>query len=98
LPFSDSWIRFLGRLVAEEPPPTDLGAAKAHHHSELEANLLMPQEAENDNFSEYVLIQQTNSADFDSAIPRFESWRPSHTTVRKRSHLSAAIRGVLNLR
>jgi hypothetical protein len=23
------------------------------------------------------LIQQTNSADFDSAIPRFESWRPS---------------------
>ena len=37
----------------------------------------MPQEAENDNFSEYLLIQQTNSADFDSAIPRFESWRPS---------------------
>jgi hypothetical protein len=52
-------------------------AAKAHRHSELEANLLMPQEAENDNFSEYALIQQTNSADFDSAIPRFESWRPS---------------------
>jgi hypothetical protein len=37
----------------------------------------MPQRAENDDFSEYALIQQTNSADFDSAIPRFESWRPS---------------------
>jgi len=52
-------------------------AAKAHRHSELEANLLMPQEAENDNFSEYSLTQQTNSADFDAAIPGFESWRAS---------------------
>ena len=77
LPFSNSWIRFLGRLVGEESPPTDMRAAKAHRHSELEANLLMPQRAENDDFSEYALIQQTNSADFDSAIPRFESWRPS---------------------
>jgi hypothetical protein len=45
-------------------------AATAHRHSELEANLLMPQEAENDNFSEHALIQQTNSADFVSAAGR----------------------------
>jgi hypothetical protein len=42
----------------------------------------MPQRAENDDFSEYALIQQTNSADFDSAIPRFESWRPSQRFQR----------------
>jgi hypothetical protein len=29
--------------------------AKAQRHSELEANLLMPQEAKNDNFSECAL-------------------------------------------
>ena len=68
----------MGRLVEEvvatkdESPHTDMRAAKAHRHSELEANLLMPQEAENDNFSEYSLTQQTNSADFDAAIPGFE--------------------------
>jgi hypothetical protein len=61
----------------DESPHTDMRAAKAHRHSELEANLLMPQEAENNDFSEYALIQQTNLADFDPAIPRFESRRPS---------------------
>ena len=59
---SDLWICFLGRLVGEvavtkdEVTAPDMRAAKAHRHSELEANLLMPQEAENDNFSEYALI------------------------------------------
>ena len=53
---------FFGGLVGEvaatkdESPPTDMRATKAHRHSELEANLLMPQEAENDNFSECALI------------------------------------------
>jgi hypothetical protein len=36
----------------------------------LEANLLISQEAENDDFSEYALIQQTNLADFVSAAGR----------------------------
>ena len=38
------------------------------------------------NFSKHVLMLQANWLDFDSAIPRFESWRPSHTTVRICSH------------
>jgi hypothetical protein len=29
------------------------------------------------SFSECALISQENYSDFDSAIPRFESWRPS---------------------
>jgi hypothetical protein len=29
------------------------------------------------DFSECVLIDHSNYLDFDSAIPRFESWRPS---------------------
>jgi hypothetical protein len=47
---------FLGPLVGEvaatknESPPTDMRAREKHRHSELEANLLMPQEAENDDF------------------------------------------------
>jgi hypothetical protein len=31
-----------------------------------------------DDFSECVLILLDYRADLDSAIPRFESWRPSH--------------------
>jgi hypothetical protein len=65
-------------------------------HSETFDNLLIELMRKTDNFSEYVLIQQTNSADFDSAIPRFESWRPSHIAVHKCSQLSAFVRRTLN--
>jgi hypothetical protein len=54
----------------------DMTAAKAHRHSELEANLLMQQQAENDDFSEYALIQLTNLADFDAALRAAQSGSP----------------------
>jgi len=67
LPFSESWIRFRfcrrGGVRAGQKTGYSLYEAATHRHSELEANVLTPQEAENDNFSEYALIQQTNSAD-----------------------------------
>jgi hypothetical protein len=47
-------------------------------HSETLANLLNEQEAKFLNLSEWTLIFHRKLADFDSAIPRFESWRPSH--------------------
>jgi hypothetical protein len=36
-------------------------------------------------------------ADFDSAIPRFESWRPSHTGVRNCSRSSVFVRQLFEI-
>src|SRR5712691_13503584 len=44
----------------------------------MSANLLNGLGANRRDFSERVLINRANHLDFDSAIPRFESWRPSH--------------------
>jgi hypothetical protein len=54
--------------------PTD---APPLGHSESGANLLINKGADFANFSERALIFLEKSSDFDSAIPRFESWRPS---------------------
>jgi len=52
-------------------------------HSEIDANLLNRQSWYFRDFSECGLIDHSNHLDFDSAIPRFESWRPSHAIVLK---------------
>jgi hypothetical protein len=51
--------------------------AEAPSHSETEANLLTGDGSNFDGFSELSLIYIVFPSDFDSAIPRFESWRPS---------------------
>jgi hypothetical protein len=53
--------------------PSPAGA----RHSEMTANLLTGNEPNFRDFSEWALIDHANKSDFDSAIPRFESWRPS---------------------
>jgi hypothetical protein len=47
-------------------------------HSEIDPNLLMQEHWYFGDYSECALIDHPNYLDFDSAIPRFESWRPSH--------------------
>src|SRR6266508_4930009 len=49
----------------------------ASRHSEISANLLNGLRSNFRDFSERALIDNANHLDFDSAIPRFESWRPS---------------------
>jgi hypothetical protein len=61
-------------------------------HSESTANLLIDNGSNFPVFSEYVLISKENWSDFDSAIPRFESWRPSHQ-VRSLHILRPLLRG-----
>jgi hypothetical protein len=43
----------------------------------MSANLLIVWMSNFRDFSECALINRENHLDFDSAIPRFESWRPS---------------------
>jgi hypothetical protein len=43
----------------------------------MPANLLIVWGSNFRDFSECALINKQNHLDFDSAIPRFESWRPS---------------------
>jgi hypothetical protein len=61
----------------------------------MTANLLTGNEHNFRDFSEWTLIDHANQADFDSAIPRFESWRPSQITVRNCSRSSAKVRQVI---
>src|SRR6266508_6188685 len=49
----------------------------ASPHSEMSDNLLIGLRSNFRDFSERALINNANHLDFDSAIPRFESWRPS---------------------
>src|SRR5713226_9051993 len=51
-------------------------------HTEILANLLNRLRSNFLNFSERALKHQVNDLDFDSAIPRFESWRPSQESTR----------------
>jgi hypothetical protein len=55
-----------------------IGGQKRSLHSESGAKLLIEKGANFAIFSEMTLIFLQNYSDFDSAIPRFESWRPSH--------------------
>ncbi len=50
-------------------------------HSEMSANLLIRRRSNFRDFSERALINNADHLDFDSAIPRFESWRPSQSTL-----------------
>ncbi len=45
--------------------------------SEIRNNLLIHMDMNFRSFSEYALNYLQDQLDFDSAIPRFESWRPS---------------------
>jgi hypothetical protein len=45
----------------------------------MPANLLIGLRSDFRIFSERALIHKMNHVDFDSAIPRFESWRPSQS-------------------
>jgi hypothetical protein len=49
-------------------------------------NQLIDHDADSVHSSERVLMDQQKSSDFDSAIPRFESWRPSQSTQRLSCH------------
>jgi hypothetical protein len=50
-------------------------------HSEMPANLLIGLRSDLRTFSEFALTDKANHLDFDSAIPRFESWRPSQPVL-----------------
>src|SRR6476619_6487359 len=64
--------------------------------SETRPNLLMLLGLNFAVFSECLLMRKENCSDFDSAIPRFESWRPSHTGVRRCSRPSADVRFLID--
>jgi hypothetical protein len=60
--------------------PTRDGSAAALawcRHSEISPNVLYPLKSNRRDFSECVLMDNANQVDFDSAIRRFESSRPS---------------------
>jgi hypothetical protein len=67
-----------GTVIGEfYPAPVE----PASDHSELAGKLLIFHGGKFASFSEWALISQENHSDFDSAIPRFESWRPSHAVL-----------------
>jgi len=57
----------------------DLRNANVLRYSESAANLLVDNGSNFAIFSECALISKEKLSDFDSAIPRFESWRPQPT-------------------
>ncbi len=65
---------------------------RAIFHLETAAKLLKLLERALAVFSKCPLKLLDNQADFDSAIPRFESWRPSQISVRSCSRSSAKVR------
>jgi hypothetical protein len=56
--------------------------AEGRFHLETAAKLLKSRERILPAFSKCALKLLDNQADFDSAIPRFESWRPSKESTR----------------
>jgi hypothetical protein len=58
-------------------------------HFEIVANLLIDNGSNFPIFSERGLISKEKWSDFDSAIPRFESWRPSQRFVFVCSYLAS---------
>jgi hypothetical protein len=57
-------------------PRTEMRGHRSRH-SEISANLLYPLRSNRRDFSECALMDDANQVDFDSAIRRFESSRPS---------------------
>jgi hypothetical protein len=55
--------------------------AQGRSHLETATKLLRLLERILIAFSKYALKSLDNQADFDSAIPRFESWRPSQEST-----------------
>ena len=53
------------------------GAPRTIRYSEMSANLFYSLRSNRRDFSECTLMDNANQVDFDSAIPRFESSRPS---------------------
>ena len=60
-------------------------------HLETAAKLLKLLERVLAVFSKCTLKLLDNQADFDSAIPRFESWRPSQIFVCRNGYLAARV-------
>jgi hypothetical protein len=76
----------VGKLVSQQLPcPIDplfqncAAPARAIFHLETAAKLLKLLERVLAAFSKCALKSLDNQSDFDSAIPRFESWRPSQS-------------------
>jgi hypothetical protein len=64
-------------------------ARRLSRRSEIPASLLNGLRSNFRTFSECALIDNANYLDFDSAIPRFESWHPSQPvrSLRRRFRL-----------
>jgi hypothetical protein len=79
---SRSGSTFLRRAMASWLPGRRAGETCGEmRHSEMSANLLIGWRSNFSDFSERALINNGNHLDFDSAIPRFESWRPSQEST-----------------
>src|SRR6266508_6188880 len=91
----------VARPTRFEPVTSAFGGQGTRHrdcedaspHSEMSDNLLIGLRSNFRNFSECALINNANHLDFDSAIPRFESWRPSHINALRRRRYLAALLG-----
>src|SRR5262249_10334220 len=66
-------------------------ARRASRHSEMCVNLLNGLRSNFRDFSECVLTNNANHVDFDSAIRRFESSRPSQQNSLSSSYLVALL-------
>jgi hypothetical protein len=82
--------------VCAQPATSDFAGSilpcKGYFHLEMVAKLLKSLERLLADFSKCALKSLDNQADFDSAIPRFESWRPSQVKRLYLHHyLTAAI-------
>src|SRR5215469_10311629 len=65
----------------------------ALRHSEISANLLSGLMSNFPDFSERALTDNGNQLDFDSSIPRFESWHASQVKALKKKRNLAALPG-----
>jgi hypothetical protein len=76
-----SWTNLVLADGSRNPPMTAV-PARTVFHLETVAKLLRLLGHVCADFSKCTLKSLDNQTDFDSAIPRFESWRPSHESSR----------------
>ena len=88
--------RFSAELQRGARPSRQISLSGFIRFSEITANPLIGQKANFDDFFGARLINNANSLDFDSAIPRFESWRPSHVNPEKAGTSCIPPRGSLS--